>query len=102
MLYAMTGKLIVQAGKRAEMIDILLRAADLVGGLSGCQSYIVCEDISDENAVWVFEMWDDKDSHDASLKDERVRALIAEARPLMDGAPGGAELRVAGGYGIAV
>lgn len=96
----MTGKLIAQAGKRAEMIDILLRAADLVGGLSGCHSYIVCEDISDENAVWVFEMWGDKDSHDASLKDERVRALIAKAKPLMGGAPDGAELNVAGGFGL--
>jgi quinol monooxygenase YgiN len=62
--------------------------------------YIVSEDLASENLVWVFEMWDDKEAHDSSLTDERVRALIAEARPLMDGAPSGAELRVAGGHGI--
>ena len=57
-------------------------------------------DVANETAIWVFEMWDDKSAHDASLKDERVRALIAEAGPLMGGAPHGAELRVAGGHGI--
>lgn len=99
-MYAMTGKLIAQPGKRAQMTNILLRAADVVGELSGCKMYVACEDVSNENAVWIFEMWDDKDAHDASLKDERVRTLIAEARPLMGGAPEGAELRIAGGYGL--
>ena len=100
-MYAMTGKLIAQTGKRGDVTTILLRAAELVGGLPGCRMYIVCEGSSNENAVWVFETWDDKESHDASLKDERVRALINEARPLMGGAPDGAELRVIGGHGIA-
>lgn len=100
MFYAMTGKLTAQPGKRTQMTDILLRAADVVSGLPGCKMYIVCEDMSNENAVWVFEMWDDKNAHDASLKDERVRALIGEARPFIGGAPDGAELRVAGGHGL--
>ena len=100
MLYAMTGKLTTQPGKRAEMTAILIRASKIVGELPGCRMYVVCEDASNENAVWVFEMWDDKEAHDASLKDERVRALIGEARPFMSGAPDGAELRVAGGHGI--
>lgn len=100
-MYAMTGKLTAQPGQRAALVDILKRAAELVGGLPGCRMYIVCEDASNDTAVHVFEMWDDKEAHDASLTDARVRALIAEARPLMDGAPGGTELRVAGGHGIA-
>ena len=100
MMYAMTGKLTARPGQRAEMTDVLLRAAKVVSGLSGCKMYLVCEDVSNENMVWVFEIWDDKEAHDASLLDERVRALIAEARPMMGGAPGGAELRVAGGHGL--
>ncbi|MFZ5858395.1 MAG: putative quinol monooxygenase [Chloroflexota bacterium] len=96
----MTGKLTAQAGKRGELVDILKRAADLVGETKGCRMYIVCEDTSNETTVWVFEMWDDKQAHDDSLKDERVRGLIARARPLLSGAPDGAELQVAGGYGI--
>lgn len=98
--YAMTGKLIAQPGKRGMLASILLRAADVVSEMSGCHSYIVMEDTGDESAVWVFEMWDDKDAHDASLRDVRVRALISEAMPLLAGPPGGSELRVLGGHGL--
>jgi len=100
-MYAMTGKLIALKGRRNELVQILNQAASLVGHLPACRLYIVSEDVSNEDQVWVFEMWDDKAAHDLSLKDERVRALIAEAMPLMGAAPDGAELRVAGGHGIA-
>jgi len=96
----MNGKLQAQPGKRAVLVDILLRAAKLVSTMPGCRSYIVLEDLKDESCVWVFDMWDDKESHDASLRDEQVRGLIAEAMPILAGAPSGSELRVTGGHGI--
>lgn len=71
----------------------------MVAPMQGCRVYIVLEDIKDESAVWVYEMWDDKESHDASLRHEPVRALIAEAMPLISGPPSGTELRVIGGHG---
>ena len=99
-MYGMSGKLIAQAGKRDQLIKILLRAADIVGQLLECHLYAVTEDANDDQSVWVMEIWDDKVSHDASLKDERVRSLITEAMPLMGGAPEGVELKVVGGHGI--
>jgi quinol monooxygenase YgiN len=99
-MYAMTGKLTAQAGKRDALTEILLRASSVVAQLPGCRAYIVNEDVVDETCIWVFEIWDDKESHDASLRDERARSLIAEAMPLINGVPGGAELRVVGGHGI--
>jgi quinol monooxygenase YgiN len=96
----MTGKLQAQPGKRAALVKILLRAAQMVSTMRGCRSYIVLEDVQDEAVVWVFEMWDDKESHDASLQDKRVRGLIAEAMPILAGTPSGSELRVAGGHGL--
>jgi quinol monooxygenase YgiN len=99
-MYAMTGKLNAQIDKRDELVEILLRASNVAAQLRGCRAYIVNEDVADETCVWVFEMWDDKEAHDYSLKDERVRSLIAEAMPMMGGAPSGAELRVVGGHGI--
>jgi quinol monooxygenase YgiN len=77
-----------------------LRAAARVGQLPGCRMYAICEDLHNENVVWVMELWDDQQAHDASLGDEQVRALIAEARPLLGGAPDGAALRVVGGFGV--
>jgi quinol monooxygenase YgiN len=99
-MYAMTGKLAAQPGKRDALVETLIRASEIVSGISGCRAYIVNEDVKDEITVWVFEIWDNKESHDDSLKDERVRSLIAEAMPLIGGAPEGFELRVRGGHGI--
>lgn len=99
-MYAMTGHLFVQPGKRAELASILLRASELAANMPGCHAYIILEDMKDGNIVSVFEMWAGKDAHDASLRDERVRALIAEAMPLLAGAPSGSELRVLGGHGV--
>ena len=99
-MYAMTGKLNAQIGRRNELVQILLSASRVVAQLPGCHMYIVNEDVADETCVWVFEMWADKEAHDSSLKDEWVRSLIAEAIPLIGVAPSGAELRVVGGHGI--
>jgi len=99
-MYAMTGKLVAQAGRRSKLVEILMRASSVVAQFQGCRAYIVNEDIEDEESVWVFEIWDDKDAHDVSLQDEQVRSLIAEAMPLIGEASGGAELRVMGGHGI--
>ncbi len=99
-MYAMTGKLNAQNGKRDELVEILLSASRVVAQLPGCHAYIVNEDVVDETCIWVFEMWDDKEAHDSSLKDARVKSLISEAMPLINGAPSGAELRVVGGHGV--
>ncbi len=99
-MYAMTGKLVAQNGKRAALVEILKQAAGLVGEIPQCHLYIVNEDVSNETHVWIYELWDDKESHDASLGNEEIRTLIANARPLLACAPDGAELRVVGGHGI--
>lgn len=92
-MYAMTGTLTSQPGRRNVLVNILVRASALVMTMPGCRAYIVLEDLKDEQTVAVFEMWDDKDAHDESLKDPRVRALIAEAMPILAGTPSGSEYR---------
>ena len=99
-MYAMTGKLIAHNGKRNELASILKEAAGVVGKIRECKMYIVCEDVSNENIVWVFEVWDTKQAHDDSLQNEQTRALISQARPLLAAAPDGAELKMIGGHGI--
>lgn len=99
-MYVMMGKLLAQPGKRGQLADILLRASRMVAEMQGCRAYIILEDLQDESSVVVFEMWDDKESHDASLRDANIRALIAEAMPILAGAPSGSELRVLGGHGV--
>lgn len=96
----MTGRLIAHNGKRDELMSILEQAAEVVGEIPECKLYAVCEDVSNENVVWVFEAWENKQAHDDSLKDERTRALIVQARPLLAAAPDGAELKIIGGHGV--
>lgn len=99
-MYGMVGKFTAQAGKRNEFVEILTRAASIVGQMPGCRLYVINENLADETGIAVIEIWDDKESHDAALKDEWVRSLIAEAIPLIGGPPESAELKVVGGYGI--
>jgi len=96
----MTGQLAALPGKRSELTSILLRASKIVATLPGCRAYIVSEDMQDESVVWIFEIWDAKEMHDASLREEQARALISQARPILAGIPSGSELRVLGGLGV--
>jgi quinol monooxygenase YgiN len=41
--------------------------------------------VKDENAIWITEVWDSKESHTASLTLPEVKAAIAKARPIIAG-----------------
>lgn len=69
--------------------------------VKGCRLYVISKEANEPRAVYVTEIWDSKEDHDLSLKDEGVKALIMKAVPLLDGPPSkGQELEVWGGLGI--
>jgi quinol monooxygenase YgiN len=99
MTYGLFGKLSSQPGRRDELVQHLLEAAALLERNPDCMHYVVST--SDEpDSVWVFETWTDKDTHDASLEPEDIRAVIQRARPLIVGMSDRTELTVHGGKGI--
>jgi quinol monooxygenase YgiN len=99
--YGLFGKLKAKSGKENELASILLQAADLVSTAKGCHIYLVSKDTQVGDHLWVFEVWDSQVDHDASLRLEGVRELIAKAIPLIDGRPEQAVLlEVLGGKGI--
>src|SRR4051812_7525560 len=98
--YGFIGTFKVKAGKRDELIAILLQAATNMSNVKGCKLYLVSADTKDENAVVVTELWDSKEDHDNSLKLEGFAELINKAMPLMDGKPEGKVLDVIGGKGL--
>ena len=77
-MYGLVGKFITHAGKREALISAL---AATTGDLPGCLSYIVARDINDMDTLWVTEVWDNRESHAASLKLPAVQAAIQEVRP---------------------
>lgn len=97
--YSFFGKFRTQPGKRDEMLGILSEAASGMANVKGCQIYIVHKDAKDEHTIWVYELWDSKEDHDASLKLPGVPEMIAKAMPLMDGRPEGYELEAVAGKG---
>ena len=81
-MFGLIGKMRAQPGKRAELMAAI---GGGTGAMPGCRSYVIAEDLSDPDAVWITEVWDDEASHKASLQLPEVKAAIAKGRPLIAG-----------------
>jgi quinol monooxygenase YgiN len=79
-MWGMIGKMTVLPGKRDEMIGILKSSA---ASMPGCFSYVVAKDATDENMLWVTEVWDSQASHDASLSLPAVKEAIPRGKALV-------------------
>jgi quinol monooxygenase YgiN len=90
-MYGLIGSFRSVAGKRAELAAVLLTDID---ALPGCKSYVVQEDLTEQDTLWVTEVWDDPASHKASLDLPAVKAAIAKAMPLVAGYGEHRELKV--------
>lgn len=97
-MYGLIGKMTAVAGKRDELIAILLEGT---GGMPGCLSYIVAKDPADADAIWITEVWDNQESHKASLSLPAVKQAIARGKPLIAGFSNGTVTEPVGGIGIA-
>ena len=53
--------------------------------MPGCISYVISEDVNEENSVWVTELSDSKASHDSSLSLPSVKDVIAKTKPMIAG-----------------
>ncbi|NMM47654.1 putative quinol monooxygenase [Marinigracilibium pacificum] len=101
-MYLLNGKLTAKKGHSEELASILIEASQLVAKAKGCHIYLISKD-NQQNTddVHITEVWDTKEDHDNSLKDDNVRNLIMKAMPLLEGQPTkGQELEVIGGMGI--
>ena len=81
-MFGMIGKMRAAPGKRAELIAIL---GDSTEAMPGCLSYIVAEDASDPDGIWITEVWDNETNHKASLQLPSVQSAITKARPIIAG-----------------
>jgi quinol monooxygenase YgiN len=96
-MYGLIGKMKVVSGQRDALISTLI---DGVSGMPGCLSYIVAQDPTDADAIWVTEVWDSQDSHRASLSLPSVQQAIARGKPLITGFGERFETKPVGGYGL--
>ncbi len=95
--YGLIGKMISIPGRRDDLASILLEG---IVGMPGCDSYIVANDDSDENALWITEVWESQASHQESLQLPSVQQAIARGKPLIAGFGERFETQPLGGTGI--
>jgi quinol monooxygenase YgiN len=96
-MYGLIGQMKAAPGKRDELVAILKEGTD---AMPGCLSYILALDPADADAIWITEVWTDKDAHAASLKLPAVQAAIAKARPIIAGFGHRFETTPVGGVGL--
>jgi quinol monooxygenase YgiN len=99
--YGYLGSMRTKAGHRDEVVQILLVGADGLRA-AGCQLYAVGVSDTDADVIWVTEIWDSAERHDASLQLPETRAAIARAMPMLTGDFTRQELTVVGGLGVSV
>ena len=96
-MFGVINKFIATEGKRDELIAILLAGTK---NMPGCLSYVISKDGTNDDMIWIHEVWKNKADHGASLKLPSVQTAIAEGRPLIAGVEPVATTIPVGGYGL--
>ncbi len=96
--YAMFGKLTAHPGKREELAKMMLESSETLKGMEGCIYYILHEAEENPDDLWITELWESQEAHAASLKNDKVLAVISRCRPLIAGIDG-IKVRPIGGKG---
>jgi quinol monooxygenase YgiN len=96
-MYGLISKLNTVPGQRDALAAILVEGTR---AMPGCRSYVIASDPADDNALWITEVWDGKESHQASLSLPAVQAAIAKGRTMIAGFGSRVETVPIGGHGI--
>lgn len=94
--FGLHGSLLATPGQRDALVEHMLEAARLMEQAQGCELYLVSTSETDDDAVWITEIWWSEADHDASLSLPGVPELIGRARPLIAGMGDSQRLRVLG------
>ena len=78
------GKASAQAGRGAELGEVLLAAAAELEGDPGCQLYLINRQADQPDVIWVTELWRSQADLDASLERIRGSEGVAAAMALVD------------------
>ena len=96
-MYGLIGKIKATSGQRDVLIAILLNGTT---EMPGCLSYVVAQDPTDEDAIWITEVWDSKESYRASLTLPSVQQAIARGKSFIAGFGERFETEPIGGHGL--
>jgi quinol monooxygenase YgiN/mannose-6-phosphate isomerase-like protein (cupin superfamily) len=90
-------KLTAATGRGEELADALLRAAEMLESEPGCELYLVNRAFDDPDAIWVTELWRDRDALERSIESEEARANVERVKAMLAAPPELVELVPLGG-----
>ena len=97
-MFGLITKIRATPGARPKLASILIEAST---AMPGCRSYVVAADATDPDALWITEVWDSAQLHQASLQLAQVREAMTVGRPLIAGFGDRFQTTPLGGTGIA-
>lgn len=96
-MYGLIGSMTASPDNRDTLIAILLES---IHDMPGCLSYIIGADTTDDDRIWITEVWDSQHSHAASLGLPAVKDAIKRAMPLIAGFGDQTVTTPIGGHGL--
>jgi quinol monooxygenase YgiN len=96
-MYGLIGSITAAAGKRDELARLIMEG---MNAMPGCLSYIIAKDPQVPDKLWVTEVWESREQHEASLKLPAVQSAIQKGRPLMSAFGDRVETVPIGGHGL--
>lgn len=97
--YGCIGSMRTEPGRRDEVVAILLDGVERLRA-AGCSLYVVNVSNTEDDMIWVNEIWQSKEHHDSALQLPETEAAIGRARPLLTGQVTSREVTVVGGLGL--
>jgi quinol monooxygenase YgiN len=80
-------KLSAQPGKRDDLLAALNKMLVAVDDEEGTEIYAFNLDTTDENAIWIYELYTDEDALATHSASEAMAALLGDVGPLLGDAP---------------
>ena len=96
-MYGLIGKINVMPGKSDDLINYLLEG---VGDMPGCLSYVIAKAPTEADSIWITEVWENEESHQASLLLPAVQQAISRGKPLISGFGERFVTQPIGGFGL--
>lgn len=81
-MFGLIGNFRIAPGKRDEVLRLMSAG---IGSMPGCMSYVIAADNADPDTLWVTEVWENEEFHQASLQLPEVRAVIERVMPYIVG-----------------
>ena len=81
--FCVYGKLMAQEGKVQELTAYMQEVVKEMQNLDTCFCYILGEKVDEPNSIYIYEVWESEQAHNASLTLEVFQNLIAKARPII-------------------